>query len=319
MLIVKQSIMNHHDNHQYSHQNLQSQINNLEKKYNSIKSFLWSQFIWRQGTQNVNIPQKQQQHVNHYTYAMTNNFNRNHYTCNQCMYPSKAFVQNDKESEKYCKVLDINSEYQTKTLQCYPIQVDSNYHLKSVCKNCGSRKFNISARHNPKTQFQNEYQKLLQQQGYNYPATKSKPCKTIPAYNEDANNVKNCVFVDNVFLQNECHSCRQNYCEYVQENNSSYTYSCNPVRFDAQGNIESICTNPALRKKQYVMKKTPNEQMFYRENNERNDKISKYTMEAFETMKQNTMKSIEANENLKDLYNSFHSLDDHRYNKYSKF
>lgn len=60
-------------------------------------------------------------------------------------------------------------------------------------------------------------------------------------------------------------SCRQNYCEYVQENDSSYTYNCNPVTFNAQGNIESICTNPALRKKQYIIKKTPEEQMFYRE------------------------------------------------------
>lgn len=290
--------------HNETHHKLQSQINDLQNKYNSIKSFLWSQFIWRRGTQNLNMPQQQQQ-INPYLHTITNHFDRNQYTCNQCMYLSKEYVKNDKQNDKYCKLLDSNSIHKTKTIVCYPVKVDDNYNLKSVCESCGSRTMEISTYDNQGIPPENDYQKLLKLHGYKRPL--SEPCKTIPAYNEDPTIVKNCMFVDNQFLQNESHSCRQNYCDNVQENDSTYTYDCNPVKFDAQGNIQSICTNPSLRKKQYVVNKTPEEQLFYRENNERNDFISGYahnTVEALENMNQNMMKTIEADDHLKRLCNS---------------
>jgi len=284
--------MNEHTN---SHYKLQSQINDLENKYKSIKSYLWSQFIWRKGTQNVNI--HRQQHINPYMHTITNHFDRNQYTCNQCMHFSKQYIQKDKQNDKYCNLLDSNSIHKTKTLQCYPVKLYDDYTLKSVCTNCGSKKVTLAENDDQHIPYQYDYKKILKQ----YQTQPSKPCKTIPAYNEDANNIKNCVFVDNQFLQNESHSCRQNYCEHLEENDSMYTYNCSPVTFNAQGNIESICTNPALPKKQYIIKKTPEEQMFYRENNERNDNISRYNVEAFENMKQNMMKTIEAGDDLKNV------------------
>jgi len=281
-----------------SHQKLQSQINDLKEKYDSLKQLLWHQFIWNKGSKNVNIPQKS--NVNAFQHTITKHTNEQTYHCNQCAYTSPEYIENDKNKNKYCNIIGINSDqHNTKTLLCYPIRLDNTNEILNVCNKCGSKKIVLREKNENRNQKVNDYQKLIERQGYHIPLSNS--CKTVPTLNE--NEIKKCSFIDVQYLLNQSHSCRKNYCDLVNETENSYMYTCSPVQFDANGNIETICTNSSLRKKQYVIHKNPEEQMFYRENQQQNLEIENYTRESFSNMLSNNMAIVEAGERLKSLTN----------------
>jgi hypothetical protein len=259
-------------------------INDLIDKYDSIKQSLWQQFIWNKGSKNVQLPE--QVNRNPYQHSLTNPFDTNKYTCSQCSHLSNEFIVNDKNNEKYCSVIGIDSSEHAQTLSCFPVQLNSSNTVKTVCKNCGSRK--VIFENDTTTATTNEYKPFT-----------NNHCRSLPSYNQD--EIKDCMVIEQQFLTNQNHSCRQNYCEVIHETDANYTYKCSPVIFDANGNIQSICTNSNLRRKQYTISKTPEEQMFFRENQTQNKDIEKYTIETFSNMLTDTMSIIEAGDRLKSL------------------
>lgn len=255
----------------------------MSNNYNYIKQ-LWQQLIWNNGSKNVNLPE--QINKNPFQYSLTNHFDTNKYTCGQCSYVSNEFIMKDTEKDKYCSVIGVNSSEYTKTLSCFPVQLSSTNTVKNVCKNCGSRKVVLE-------------EKNSTTQTSMYKPFSNSTCKSNIQYNE--NEIKNCMLIDEQFLIKQNHSCRQNYCQVIHDTESNYIYKCSPVLFDSKGNIESVCTNSSLRKKQYTIPKTPEEQMFFRENQKRNEEIETYTKETFSNMLSDNMSIIEANERLKSL------------------